>query len=111
MSYWPKTLPRTTSTRDKIQTVAILGAGNMGTAMAQLFAGNGQRVHLWSIEPKVLEEVRDRHTNSKYVPGVELHPRIEAKGGLEGALPGPGWLFSLCRLRPCGGWPEMQPLS
>jgi glycerol-3-phosphate dehydrogenase (NAD(P)+) len=69
-----------------VNSVAVLGAGNMGTALAQTIAGNGHDVRLWSIEEDVLEEVRDRHTNSKYLEGVALHERIVAYWTLEEVL-------------------------
>ncbi len=59
-----------------MRAVAVLGAGNMGTALAQTIAGNGHPVRLWSIETDVLEEIRDRHTNSKYLPGVTLNQQV-----------------------------------
>ncbi|MCH7836326.1 MAG: glycerol-3-phosphate dehydrogenase, partial [Chloroflexi bacterium] len=59
-----------------MDSVAILGAGNMGTALAQIIAGNGRRVRLWNIEQDVLEEIRDHRVNSKYLPGITLHERI-----------------------------------
>jgi len=60
------------------QTVAVLGAGNMGTALAQVIAGNGHAVRAWSIETDVLEEMRDARLNTKYLAGIDLHPAIEA---------------------------------
>lgn len=57
-------------------TSTILGAGRMGTALAQTIAGNGHHVRLWSIETDVLEEIRDRHTNSRYLPGVTLNQQV-----------------------------------
>ena len=71
-----------------MKTVAILGAGNMGTALAQLAAGNGHSVQLWSIETDVLEEIRDHHRNTKYLPGVALKPLIQPCWGLGEALAG-----------------------
>jgi len=59
-----------------MRTVTVLGAGTMGTALAQTIAGNGHHVRLWSIETDVLEEIRDRHTNSRYLPGVTLHQQV-----------------------------------
>ncbi len=49
------------------ESVAVLGAGNMGTALAQVIASNGHHVRLWSIEHDVLEEVRDKHLNTRYL--------------------------------------------
>jgi len=76
------------------ETVAILGAGNAGTALALVIAANGHRVHLWSIEPQVLEEIRDRRRNSKYLPGIELQSSIEAKWEIGEALAS-AWLVLL----------------
>lgn len=59
-------------------TVAVLGAGNMGTSLAQVIAGNGHDVRLWSIEGDVLEEIRDHHLNTKYLEGIHLHGAIQA---------------------------------
>ncbi|HEU4758403.1 MAG TPA: NAD(P)H-dependent glycerol-3-phosphate dehydrogenase [Dehalococcoidia bacterium] len=69
-------------------SIAVLGAGSMGTAMAQVAAGNGHSVRLWSIELDVLAEVRDRRANSKYLPDVALEVRIEPCWGLAEALRG-----------------------
>ncbi len=67
-------------------TVAILGAGNMGTALAQTIAGNGHPVRLWSIEQDVLEEIRDRRVNSKHLPGLTLQERVTPCWTLEESL-------------------------
>ncbi len=69
-----------------MDSVAILGAGNMGTALAQIIAGNGHRVRLWNIEQDVLEEIRDHRVNSKYLPGITLHERITPCWTLEESL-------------------------
>ena len=73
-----------------METVAILGAGNMGTALAQVIAGNDHRVLLWSIETDVLEEIRRSRLNSKYLDGVSLHKNIEPIWGLAETLAGGG---------------------
>jgi glycerol-3-phosphate dehydrogenase (NAD(P)+) len=60
------------------QSVAVLGAGNMGTALAQVIASNGHEVRLWSIEEDVLEEIREHGRNTKYLEGIHLHSNIRA---------------------------------
>lgn len=70
------------------EEVAVLGAGNMGTALAQVIAGNGHHVRLWSIEHDVLEEVRDKHLNTKYLDSVHLHDGIDAVWELAEAVQG-----------------------
>src|SRR3989339_688867 len=65
------------SKNTKIQ-VAVLGAGNMGTAVAQVVAGNGFKVKLWNhagdLEP--LEQIHKFRENRKYLSGVKLSSNI-----------------------------------
>jgi glycerol-3-phosphate dehydrogenase (NAD(P)+) len=68
--------------------VAVLGAGNMGTALAQVIASNGHTVNLWSIEHDVLEEIRDHRRNTKYLEGIELQPKIVSVWDLGEAVHG-----------------------
>ncbi len=68
------------------ETIAVLGAGNMGTAIAHVLASNGHAVRAWSIETDVLEEIRDHGTNTKYLAGVQLHPAIEAVWEMDKAV-------------------------
>ena len=70
------------------EIVAVLGAGNMGTALAQVIATNGHHVRLWSIERDVLEEVRDRHLNTRYLEDVRLNDRVEAVWEMGAAVEG-----------------------
>ncbi len=70
------------------ETVAVLGAGNMGTALAQVIAGNGHAVRLWSIEHDVLEEIKDHSLNTKYLEDVSLHDGITAVWDLAEAVDG-----------------------
>jgi glycerol-3-phosphate dehydrogenase (NAD(P)+) len=72
------------------ETVAVIGAGNMGTAVAQVVALNGHNVRAWSIETDVLEEMRDKSRNTKYLDGVELHAGIAPVWDLEKAVVGAG---------------------
>lgn len=71
-----------------VGTVAILGAGSMGTALAQVAAANGHRVRAWSIEPDVLEEIARQRTNSRYTGSLRLHPGIEPEADLATATGG-----------------------
>ncbi|MEO8458385.1 MAG: NAD(P)H-dependent glycerol-3-phosphate dehydrogenase [Chloroflexota bacterium] len=70
------------------ESATVLGAGNMGTSLAQVIAGNGHPVRLWSIEQDVLEDVRDNHRNTKYVDDIALHENIEPFWELEKAIAG-----------------------
>jgi glycerol-3-phosphate dehydrogenase (NAD(P)+) len=58
--------------------VAVLGSGNMGTAVAQVLAVNGHEVRLWNHEgdQKPLEEIEKFGENKKYLPGLRLSKNI-----------------------------------
>ncbi len=62
----------------KKESVAVLGAGNMGTAIAQIIALNGYKVKLWNhsgdLEP--LRQVKEKNENINYLPGVKLSKNI-----------------------------------
>lgn len=68
--------------------IGVLGAGSWGTALGDLLARNGHRVRLWSHDPGVAEQIRTRSLNEKYLPGMELHPALEADPSMEAALEG-----------------------
>lgn len=72
----------------KKETVAVLGAGNMGTAMAKLIADNGYLVKLWNYEGDLdpLREIEEFSENKKYLPGVKLPKNIVATYTMEEAL-------------------------
>ncbi len=70
------------------ETVAILGAGNMGTAMAKVIAENGYMVKLWNYEGDLdpLREIEKFGENKKYLPGIKLPSSIQASYTIEDTL-------------------------
>jgi glycerol-3-phosphate dehydrogenase (NAD(P)+) len=70
------------------ETVAILGAGNMGTAMAKVIAENGYTVKLWNYEGDLdpLREIEQFAENKKYLPGVKLPKNVVATYAISDAL-------------------------
>lgn len=60
----------------------MVGLGNMGTAVADLIARNGHRVIGWDHQQTVVSEVTERHRNSAYLSGIELHGDLEATSDL-----------------------------
>jgi len=70
------------------QPVAILGAGNMGTALAKIIADNGYEVRLWNYEGDLdpLREIEKFGENKKYLPGVKLPKNIIPTDKIEDAL-------------------------
>lgn len=66
--------------------VAVIGAGSWGTALADLLAGKGNDVIVWSFEPDVAEAINKEHENTKYMRGIQLSPALRATHELEEAV-------------------------
>ncbi|CAM2898405.1 NAD(P)H-dependent glycerol-3-phosphate dehydrogenase [Saccharomonospora xinjiangensis] len=71
-----------------VQRVAVLGAGSWGTTFAKILADAGREVTMWARRSEVAEEIRVRHTNSAYLPGVRLPCRVTATDDAAVALAG-----------------------
>jgi glycerol-3-phosphate dehydrogenase (NAD(P)+) len=64
-------------------TVAVIGAGSWGTALANLLAKKGHTVRMWSFEADVAATINEAHENTKYMRGVPLAPSLSASTDLE----------------------------
>ena len=71
----------------------MIGAGSWGTALASRLAENGHDVCLWAFEPELVGEINERHTNSLFLPGIELHPGLTCSGSLQEAVSGRGMIL------------------
>ncbi|MGM8213983.1 NAD(P)H-dependent glycerol-3-phosphate dehydrogenase [Bacillaceae bacterium W0354] len=58
--------------------VAVIGAGSWGTALALVLADNNHEIKMWSYRQTQVDEINQQHTNSKYLPSVELPKNIQA---------------------------------
>ncbi|MGE0742185.1 MAG: NAD(P)H-dependent glycerol-3-phosphate dehydrogenase [Hyphomonadaceae bacterium] len=67
------------------QTVAVLGGGAWGTALAQVAAAAGRAVELWAREPEVVDGVNQAHDNPLFLPGIPLNPALKATASLADA--------------------------
>ena len=58
--------------------LAVLGAGNMGTALAKALSENGHQVNIWNWEGDLspLKQIEKYHENKKYLPGFKLSKNI-----------------------------------
>jgi len=65
------------------ETVAVVGAGAWGTALAQVAAAAKRGVTLWAREPEVVKGVNQDQENPLFLPGIRLHPVIRATSELE----------------------------
>lgn len=68
--------------------IAVLGAGNWGTTLADLIARNGHAVHLWTRQESQRAEINERHTNESAVPGLRLADGVSAMSDLGAAVRG-----------------------
>ena len=58
--------------------VAVLGSGSWGTAIAQVLADNQVPVYLYGRNQSEVDEINQKHTNSKFFEGIEINPNIVA---------------------------------
>ena len=65
--------------------VTVLGAGSWGTTVASLVAARNDTV-LWARDGDVAAEIRDAHTNARYLPGFTLPHDLDATDDLERAV-------------------------
>jgi glycerol-3-phosphate dehydrogenase (NAD(P)+) len=67
-------------------TVAVLGAGSWGTALAALLTRNGARTTLWGRDAQALARIAAAHRNARYLPEMELPVALRCESDLRAAL-------------------------
>lgn len=65
--------------------VAVLGAGSWGTTVATLASHNTPTM-LWARRPALADEINERHTNERYLPGFTLPPDLPATASVAEAV-------------------------
>lgn len=70
--------------------IAVLGAGNWGTTLADLIAGNGHAVRLWTRSEAARDEINRHRTHEAAVPGLALAEGVAATTELVEAVRGAG---------------------
>ncbi len=65
--------------------VTVLGAGSWGTTVASLVARRHPTT-IWARHEATAEEIDREHTNTRYLPGITLSPRLRATADLEEAV-------------------------
>lgn len=68
------------------KSIAVLGAGSWGTALAIQLARSGRRVLLWGRESDGLAGMRRDRENLRYLPGCPFPASLEIEGSLAMAL-------------------------
>lgn len=67
---------------DSNTTIAVLGAGSWGTALAVLLAGNGQSTLLWARDSDHVAEMASSRRNPRYLSDVPFPRQLEVHGDL-----------------------------
>lgn len=76
-----------------MERIAVIGGGSWGTALANRLALNGHDVCLWAYEAELVREINEAHTNSLFLPGIELHPGLACTGNIQDAIDGRGMVL------------------
>ncbi|TGD87615.1 NAD(P)-dependent glycerol-3-phosphate dehydrogenase [Mycolicibacterium sp. CH28] len=69
-------------------TATVMGAGAWGTALAKVLADAGSEVRLWARRTEVAQEINSIHTNTPYLPGIQLPAGVRATTDAAEALDG-----------------------
>lgn len=85
-------------------TVAILGGGSFGTALAMIVANNGHDTRLWVRDRETADAINTDRENVRYLPGTALPDSVTAEESLETALTGADLVFLAV---PSSAFPEL----
>ncbi|GMG87441.1 NAD(P)H-dependent glycerol-3-phosphate dehydrogenase [Biformimicrobium ophioploci] len=67
-------------------TIAVLGGGSFGTAIANIIAGNGHDTRQWMRNADKAAKCQEARENSFYLPGVPLHENVQVTSDLQAAV-------------------------
>jgi glycerol-3-phosphate dehydrogenase (NAD(P)+) len=69
------------------RSVAVVGCGGWGTALALVLHGNGHRVTVWGVDPAYVAEMAASRRNPRYLDGIDLPPDMGLSSDLAASLP------------------------
>jgi glycerol-3-phosphate dehydrogenase (NAD(P)+) len=69
-----------------VTTLAIIGGGGWGTALACVLASRFDRVRLWVHEPDLVARMRTTRVNDVFLPGIPVPGNVCVENSLESAL-------------------------
>ncbi|BFM16705.1 NAD(P)H-dependent glycerol-3-phosphate dehydrogenase [Maricurvus nonylphenolicus] len=67
-------------------TIAVLGGGSFGTAIANIIAVNGHKTYLWMRDAERAARCQDIRENPEYLPGYKLNDNLIATADLQAAV-------------------------
>jgi len=79
----------------RTSSVAVLGSGSWGTALADLLARNGHDVRLWAWSSDMVDELRATGCNERFLPGVSLSSNLVVTDHMQSALDGADFVLSV----------------
>ena len=74
-------------------SVAVLGAGSWGTALAIHMASSGLDVTLWGNEPDHMARLQQQRSNQQFLPDIAFPERLKIQSDLEQALKSASWIL------------------
>ncbi len=90
--------------------VAVIGAGNWGTALSFSLAGLGHRVSLWAYEKEVVESILESRENRLFMPGIFLPENVSPTNAFAEALEGAEIAVTVMPSHVCRGiYAQMLP--
>lgn len=66
--------------------VTVFGAGAWGTTLSQVLADASHEVLLWARNNEVVAEINNKHSNEKYLSGIQLPQSISATSDIKSAF-------------------------
>ncbi len=76
-------------------SIAIVGAGSWGTALAIVLAPRAERIRLWAHEADLVERMRASRENDVFLPGFPLPANVDPTNDLGAALAGAGTVLGV----------------
>lgn len=71
-----------------MKNITVIGSGSWGTALAMMLTKNGHVVKMWARSQSAVEEINQKHTIHKYLPGITLPDELTATTDRAAALEG-----------------------
>lgn len=76
-----------------IKKIGIINAGAWGTAVAKVLAELGNNVQVWEYMTDVVDEINNKHKNSRFLLGVKLPENLTATTDLTEAVTGKDFII------------------
>lgn len=61
-----------------MKKITVVGSGSWGTALAVMLAENGHEVRIWARRQDAVDELLQKRTNERYLPGIRIPDTIWA---------------------------------